>query len=133
MVGRMVELDRLYSSAATWASNVGDIAALNTKSVGLETTPCWMGFDPGKVSSYQSTTDRLPVPLTVCCVHIPVIGSPRACVSRPSRVSMWLDVPLSGAEKGTVYGLTLISASGCKLPAESMCQPAGLVWVLEGP
>src|SRR5437660_570426 len=105
----MVALDRLYSITAPCALRLGEMAALNTKSVVLVMWPDWITTSPGPdcFSSYQVAIDPAP-PATVCCVQIPLTGSPTACVRRPSEVSMVLVEPACGADGGNVAKLGVV-------------------------
>src|SRR5437588_8625844 len=104
------------------------MAALKTKSVVLLMWPDWVTTSPGPdcFSSYQVAIDPAP-PATVCCVQIPLTGSPTACVRRPSEVSMVLVEPACGADGGNVYDATLTSGSWISVPVASRCQTASLL------
>src|SRR5438105_4800401 len=107
ITGLRVGLDRLYWIITPLKLQVGEMAPLKTKSVALEIVPCCARdtTPPETFSSYQSTRERvegLVSAPTVCCVYIPSTGSPTACVSRASRVSIGNAPPGFGAELGTV-------------------------------
>src|SRR6266511_3559934 len=111
------------------------MAPLKTKSVGLLTVPSWTSAEtpPETCISYQAIFVRPPAPATVCWVQMPLVGSPTACVIRPSPVSRTFDVPDCGAGAGAPYVATLTSTSWCRTPVLSRCHTAILLGVeLEG-
>ncbi len=128
MTGSMAALDRLYSMTAPRALELGEMAALNMKSVVLLTSPDWVNTRPGPdcFSSYQVAFDPAP-PATVCWVQIPLTGSPTACVRRPSRVSIRLVEPACRAEGGAANGATVTSGFWISVPVASRCQTASLL------